>query len=351
MAFILLSQIAKRGRNTPTAHGMHQQLEFSKATHLCYSDSSNPKRYRLPTLALYYFLTSMFCIYSGISHGATSPHMAIEMCLSEKVEPAVTPDWSKPTFNDATWTAFTWDNLPAAPTQYWMRNTFTLTQTKEQPQGVLLSVLGAYSVYWDGELLGSSGTLGTSAVTEVPGPHTNIFFIPEALYTPGRHTIGLHISSYHSPKKLRQRHYWIQLGQYDDLLSGGLKGSLLPLAMLGAIVIIGLYYLMMAIFYQRKPAIFLFSLLCFSMALLLFCESYRGMFGYAYHWHWYRLVMIMGLAAVVGLLLLAFLLYRFNLPNKKYWLAGTSILLLLSCFGPNFDLSTYLIFLMGSQHH
>jgi sensor histidine kinase YesM len=172
--------------------------------------------------------------------------------------------------------------------------------------------------------------------------------VPKNLYTSGPHVISARVSSYHSPDKLRERYFLIQLGSYENLINNGYRQNLLPITMLGGIIIIGLYFLMMYFLYQRTQQIFLFGLLCVSIALLLLAECYRGLFGYSYDWHLYRLISILLLNALVAGLLLAFFLQRFCLSHQKIWLGTTLALLLLASFSTEgYDGATYLIFLAG----
>ena len=257
-------------------------------------------------------------------------------------------DWSDKEFDDTHWLNVATEGLPKEQTRYWVRTDFDLSNSDTvlpHDHAVMLNILGSYEIYWDGILLGKNGTPGNSSEQEIPGALTSVFRIPASLYRPGEHTISLRISSYHSQDKLRSRNFYIVLGPYERFLMRGLQQNLLPLAMLGGITIIGLYYLMIFLLFQRKAPVLLFSALCLSTAVLILTESYRGLFNYPYHWHWYRMMAVLLLSGIVGLFLVAFCLTRFETKRKITWLATCSVLAVSAgYFSPNYDSGTYFIF-------
>lgn len=297
----------------------------------------------------YVVLLVLLVLYANAPLAVTHNNIQIRSLYSEQLDAHSSgSDWASLSFNDREWRSIAQHGLPSQQTQYWIRNHFTVVSSEAHEQGVLLSVLGAYEMYWDEVLLGRNGVVGENAQTEIPGDIEGVFHIPKILYTQGPHVISARVSSYHSPDKLRQRYFLIQLGSYENLINNGYRQNLLPVTMLGGIIIIGLYFLMMYFLYQRTQQIFLFGLLCVAIALLLLAESYRGLFGYSYDWHLYRLISILLLSALVAGLLLAFFLQRFGLLHQKIWLGTTLALLLLASFSTEgYDGATYLIFLVG----
>lgn len=297
----------------------------------------------------YLVLLLFLILCANASLAATDNRIQIRSLYSEQLNThSSRAEWASRSFNDSEWKPIAQHGLPSQKTQYWIRNHFTVASTQAHEQGVLLSVLGAYEIYWDGILLGRNGVVGEDFQTETPGEIAEVFHVPKNLYTLGSHVISARVSSYHSPEKLRQRYFLIQLGSYESLLNNGYGQSLLPMTMLGGIIIIGLYFLMMYFLYQRTQQILLFSLLCLSISLLLLAESYRGLFGYSYDWHLYRLISILLLNALVGVLLLAFFLQRFGLSHQKTWLCTNLVLVFLASFTTEgYDGATYLVFLVS----
>ncbi len=297
----------------------------------------------------YVVLLVLLVWYANSPLAAPENNIQIRSLYSEKLDAhSSSAEWASLTFNDREWKSIAQHGLPSQQAQYWIRNHFTVSSQETHEQGVLLSVLGAYELYWDGVLLGRNGVVGENAQTEIPGDIEGVFHVPKILYTQGPHVISARVSSYHSPDKLRQRTFWILLGRYENLINSGYRQNLLPVTMLGGIIIIGLYFLMMYFLYQRTQQILLFGLLCVSIAFLLLAESYRGLFGYSYDWHLYRLISVLLLNALVAGLLLAFFLQRFSLSHQKIWLGTTLALVLLASFSTEgYDGATYFIFLAG----
>jgi sensor histidine kinase YesM len=118
--------------------------------------------------------------------------------------------------------------------------------------------------------------------------------------------------------------------------------------MQGGIIIIGLYYLIMFGFYQRKSPVLIFSLLCFTMALLIFVESYRDLYNYSYQWHWYRMLFVLGLSAMVSVLLITFCMKRFEMPRlAPLIIITTALMAWLSTLDVGFDYRSYFVFAIG----
>ena len=259
--------------------------------------------------------------------------------------------WSKQAFDDSEWTDIWPAGLPVEKTNYWIRNHITLTNSDTAmpyDHAVMVGILGSYDIYWDGIPIGRNGEIGDSRETEIPGTIEKIFRIPSSLYRPGNHVVSIRVSSYHSQDKLRSRHYHLFIGPYEAFLKRGYQANILPLMMQGGIIIIGMYYLIMYGFYQRKSPVLLFSLLCFVMSLLIFVESYRDLFNYSYQWHWHRMVFVLVLSGSLSLLLINFCLKRFDLPRQvPISVVTTALMILLATLDTGFDSRSYLVFAIG----
>jgi hypothetical protein len=259
--------------------------------------------------------------------------------------------WSKQGFDDSGWTDIWPTGLPAEKTNYWIRNHITLTNSDTAmpyDHAVMVGILGSYDIYWDGIPIGRNGEIGDSRESEVPGTIEKIFRVPSSLYRPGKHVVSIRVSSYHSQDKLRSRHYHFFVGPYEAFLKRGYQTNILPLMMQGGIIIIGLYYLIMYGFYQRKSPVLLFSLLCFVMSLLIFVESYRDLFNYSYQWHWHRMVFVLVLSGSLSLLLINFCMKRFDFPRQSPISVVTiALMVLLATLDTGFDFRSYLVFAVG----
>jgi hypothetical protein len=76
-----------------------------------------------------------------------------------------------------------------------------------------------------------------------------------------------------------------------------------PMAGLGAFLVVGGWYLAMWLAVRRRPSLLAFSALCFAAALLQIAESYRVLSGYPFEWHLLRLWIVTVLTFAVCLLL------------------------------------------------
>jgi hypothetical protein len=259
--------------------------------------------------------------------------------------------WSEQGFDDSGWKDIWIAGLPAEKTNYWIRNHVTLINSDTAmpyDHAIEVGILGSYEIYWDGIPIGHNGIIGDSSESEIPGTIGKVFRVPSSLYRPGEHVVSLRVSSYHSQDELRSRHYHFFIGPHEAFLKHGYQANILPLMMQGGIIIIGLYYLIMYGFYQRKSPVLVFSLLCFAMALLIFVESYRDLFNYSYQWHWHRMIFVLGLSGTVSLLLITFCMKRFDLPKLVPIAAvTTALMILLATLDIGFDYRSYLVFAIG----
>ncbi len=233
--------------------------------------------------------------------------------------------WAAPAWDDRHWQDFNaWYYSPAADTTalFWSRIKVEIHETKGpgDKKGLDLSILGAYDVYWDGHLIGQSGQVGHGLATEVPGPIDNAFLLPDSLYTPGTHTLALRISTFGNQRRIRYYVHRIGIGDYPTLTTYRMSASLLPLFFLGGFFIIGIYYLLLWLVTDRSASNLLFSLLCFSVSVLLIAESWRGILGYPADRHIVRMVVVAGATFVIGVLLPLFFMVQFSFPKKRYWL-------------------------------
>ena len=85
-------------------------------------------------------------------------------------------------------------SIPAAAEDYWIRVTIELIPDTDEPAAetalaLSIRVNGAYRLYWDGQILGSTMPAGKHA------PFATTVTVPPALLTPGTHEILMHMNS------------------------------------------------------------------------------------------------------------------------------------------------------------
>lgn len=246
--------------------------------------------------------------------------------------------WATPTWEDSDWASFTeWYYSPASDTtaQFWTRIYLDIHEENDtlSPKGIQVSALASFELYWDGHLIGRSGTVGSNLATEVPGLIDNLFLIPDSLFTSGRHVLAMRLSNFHVQQRIRY-YYDLNMGDYATMARNFMRDALLPLFFLGGFCIIGIYYLLLYLITTRQLSLLLFSLLCFSVSVLLVAESWRAVLGYTFEWHYIRLLVVTATTFVTGLLLPSFFLVHFGVPKKRYWLVLLIGLLVLSVVLP-----------------
>ncbi|NBC18812.1 MAG: hypothetical protein GVY18_16030 [Bacteroidetes bacterium] len=254
--------------------------------------------------------------------------------------------WAQPDWNDDNWIDHSLYPPPDTQAVFWMR-TDVEVDTRAHPlerKALYVSVLAASEVYWDGVQIGRNGRVGSDRTSERPGPIDALFLIPDSLYTPGVHTLALRLSTFHLPPSIDRYLYGLVIGDYQAMMAARSQATLLPLFFLGGFFIIALYYGVLYVLDRRRPALLLFSLLCFSVSALLIVESWRWTLGYTYDWHLTRLLLVAGLTALIGVLLPLFFMVQFRFPHRRLVLAVLIGLLGLSWLGPGYDGTSYFMF-------
>ncbi len=243
--------------------------------------------------------------------------------------------WKQPTLVHQDWRKRSVNNLPADKGTYWARIHINITGSQnnhEAQQALYLSVLGAYEVYWNGYYLARNGVVGTQTESEVPGHIYKVVAIPNELWTHGSHIISLRISNFNSPKQLREKYFNVFVGPLDEVNREFYSANLLPLFILGALIIVGLYFLQVYLVTLKQASVIIFSVLCFTISLLLIAETWKIYFGYTYDWHYVRLVIIELLTLAIAVLLPTFFIFNFKMKFKLAWLTASGLVVLSSYF-------------------
>lgn len=253
--------------------------------------------------------------------------------------------WSAKELDDSHWIPLS-KGLPITERNYWVRVHVEIKENSSvEQQAIFTSVLGAYDIFWDDIKLASNGVVGKSTEQEVPGSINFATPIPATLWTSGKHVISFRISNFYSPKRLRSHYFNIRISAHQETSENYLRSNIFPLIILGAIILIGGFFLLLHFLYSKKATYALFSLLCFLIASLLIVEVWRPLLGYSYDWHIYRLYCVGILTFLIALLLPVFLILHLEITHKKtlYIIIITALLIIL-IFTKGFDnISSYLI--------
>ena len=107
------------------------------------------------------------------------------------------PIWAQVGFDDSGWTAF--DGLSETPQgAFWIRDHFIIGAEYKPPANSFFEIsgAGAFDVYLDGQLLGSSGLVGETAQQERPGALRFTLGVPRAFLKAGDHVVAVRVSAH-----------------------------------------------------------------------------------------------------------------------------------------------------------
>ncbi|MDO6427682.1 histidine kinase [Thalassotalea sp. 1_MG-2023] len=263
-------------------------------------------------------------------------------------------NYSLPVKNRVAWQKKTFNGIKSSKKIRWVQIDFDLEKQFQDPLGVYVSILGSFEAYWDGVLIGQNGRVGDSLDSEVAGSIDKTMLIPSELSGKGVHTLSLRMSNQHSPNDLTHVSFSAVIAQYDHLIQLPFKQSSLPLIMTSALFLIALYSLFIFITSYRELSYLLFSMLCLSILLLIFAESWRGIISYSYDWQIPRLQIVLALSLLTSLLFTCFFAWFFKLPQKYRiaWLVlviSSQGMLLITISGyDNRSLYTFLVGIIGA---
>lgn len=233
------------------------------------------------------------------------------------------PAFAARDFDESSWQRIDFWRLKQENDVVWLRKRVIILPNQKPPVGLYFAALASHEIWWDGIPLGAGGKPGRTKETEIPGPLETHYQIPDALATPGEHTLAIRTSAFH-------RHftpfigYWsILVGDYDQILAVRRGDAHLALMALSAIVLTGIFaFAMYWINRRRDRAFLLLATLCLAAAGLLIAEAWRSLFGYTYDRHIIRLLFVVVLSWLTGVQLVALVVARF--PHRH----GRNVLLL-----------------------
>ena len=226
------------------------------------------------------------------------------------------PAWAEPGYQDENWQQHEWFNQGIGTKgNWWVRAKIAISnRSLDTPKGIFIDILGAFELYWDGELIGSSGKVGTDAKTEQPGLRQQIFLIPYHLYQEGEHQIAIRVSSHLGWETVDL--YSIYIGDFYDISRYKLVDLVFINIMAGLFFVVFIYYLLIYFLDDKSPRIILFSVLCFFLFALVVAEHSKYYLEFPYHYQPYRITGIWLLNFVIALLLPLFFSFQFSLPYK-----------------------------------
>ena len=237
--------------------------------------------------------------------------------------------------DDPRWAARDWDDrdwapgntVPARAGIYWVRIRFTQSPGRQQllvdeaPRStaglapgvpidsIFMAAPYSYEFYWDGRLVGRSGTVGATPEMETTGPLDNAFIIPGELLGPGAHVIAVRLSSFHYKFPATQIEIRPLLSNFAGHYFFELRRPVFPL--IGAM----LFWLV-----DRRRPLLLCSVISLVLALFYLLIAWRWIHSDPYEWFYPRLVAITWAMTIIAWLFPWLLLEQFAVPRRAWWL-------------------------------
>jgi hypothetical protein len=259
-------------------------------------------------------------------------------------------DFAKPLLDRSQWQTYNFSGIPLSEKVFWVQVDFEIDTPTTQPLGVLVSILGSFDAYWDGQFIASNGVVGHDKSSEIPGLIDKIMLLPTHLTQVGTHTLSLRVSAHHNASTLLYGSFWSLVTNYESLVQIPYRQASRPMVMSGALLLIALYSFLVYCKSFRQPSYPIFSLLCLSILALTFAESWRGLWPYTYDWQIPRLIVVLGLSCFISLLLSLFFawFFHFKRTERIVWitlalLAQFSVII----FMDGYDNRSLYVFLIG----
>ena len=228
-----------------------------------------------------------------------------------------------------------------------MQATITFDEAKTN-QALVIKMLAARKIYWDEQLVVADGIVGETAQTTTPGPIRSITPLSNEQLLKGEHTLTIALANFHIGEPVTASIYHIYLTDTEKAYTSSLYQTITPTLMIGALLIITLFFQAIYWLYQRSPSYLIFSLMCFAASILIFAEHFRAWYAYPYPWHIIRLQLIIALT-FISLMLLNLFYWRFYAFGKtKRFLIIIAILLTIALMiDPRYDAKSILMFLFS----
>ncbi|HYK02524.1 MAG TPA: histidine kinase [Thermoanaerobaculia bacterium] len=244
---------------------------------------------------------------------------------AENVEIRISDDPS------ARWTRTTLSQIPEVNDTIWIRSRVELpearraTRMNAQPLALYFGALASHELWWDGVLLGRGGVPARSRDAETPGPIEVLYPIPDALATPGVHTVTIRTSAFHRGFHPKHGYWSIVVARYDRLLAAEKRSANRATIALSGILLTAVFAFAMYWLARRDRSFLLLGTLCLAAAALLIAEAWRPLVGYTYDWHIVRLRCIIAGSWLVGVQLVALAVTRFPHRFGRPVLLATSL--------------------------
>ena len=210
------------------------------------------------------------------------------------------------------------------------------------------SAMAASEIYWDGVYLTSNGEPASRQAGEIPGTIEYLYPLDRHLLKPGTHTLSIWFSNHYQRHEMHQNIYHLNLVDYRLYQRQLVKDYLPSIFLSGALIFIAFVLALIYGLYRREGVTAWLVILSLTCALLLWAESWRSLFGYAYNWHTFRLNVVLCLAFVIAVSLTGYYLKLYSQPRRWAWWVLSITLYVVVAFSPlSYDFKVWLLFLLA----
>ncbi len=255
-------------------------------------------------------------------------------------------EWAAKNWNDKEWI-----RRPALVPDgqvFWSRTKVDILKAPEPLQlyGIQLEVYGEYEVFWDGVLIGKNGNPGQEVNLGPVGSTWATFGIPADLAEEGEHVLALRSSLYYFPDHAGI--YYLEIADYDNLLTDRLIESSYMHLFAGAFLIASIYFLFLFLGDKKEYPMLIFSicsLLFFSLTVTQFVSTNVPIH---YSLHVVRLEIVSSLMFGISFLIPLYFSIQFPYPKRKL-LLGIYTAVLLYFFIINHHFFDFTIYNMAAS--
>lgn len=229
--------------------------------------------------------------------------------------------WAQPGYDDSSWPVQNVRQLDSQDRLIWIRT--EVGRSSDGPIAVNVSALGAYQLFWNGRLIGSSGSPGKSRATERPGNVDGHFAVPADLVK-DRNLLAVRISTFHLPYRMVQPFQRISVSSYEAGVTAPIRTYLASITVAGFLLLSGLYFAGLHVADRSRRETLWLTLMPLALLGQLLLEVLRGFVSYRYDLHVLRVGGVFVLAALFVVSLLSFVRHAF-LEGRRLWLMWVAV--------------------------
>lgn len=227
--------------------------------------------------------------------------------------------WKNAQLDDAGWTVL--DNKinlsRVAVPFYWLRTGIEFTGDNSRVLSLfIVSLGGAFEVYWDGYLIDTNGKIGKDSLSEVAGKALKVIPISLNFTAKGTHTLAIRISNY-SNLEIRHNSY-IALGTHDQITNRITEKNTYILIIASVLFSFALFNLVLFWGFNKEISLLFLSLFSLVLSIKTVLETYYIFTNFNLKGYLFLAGFIHPLVVISGIFLVAFLVFKFTTPYTKH---------------------------------